>query len=363
MTCLSEKGINVNEQDYYGWIPLHYAAETGNLGILQTLIGKGANTNNRNLMGESAFNIAESKSNKEVCDYLISINADTTVVKFPVLVGEFMGQNLPGTTPEIFAQGIVSSKHFHHAPVVFSPGGDLAVWPNDKPIPGSGYTESDLFFSRRINNTWTYPQPLPFTSSIEEGEPFFSSDGKRLYFLSRRTRPEGGERTKENIWYVEVYEDSFSEPSLFDETINRNEMHWQFSIDSKSNVYIGSSQSGGYGQNDVYVSRYVNGSYQPAENLSKVINTEAAEFNPIISKAGDFIIFTRMGSDVNGLFISKMQSGGSWSKPHSMNDIVFGNAMCSMLSPDEKYLFFLGRENENQGIYWVDIEDYIKNVK
>jgi ankyrin repeat protein len=363
VSWLTEKGFNVNEQDYYGWTPLHYAAETGNLEILQTLIDKGANTNSRNLMGESAFNIAESKSNQEVCDYLNSINADAIAVKLPVLKGKFMGQSLPKSTLEIFAKGIVSSKHFHHSPVAFSPAGDLAVWPNDKPIPGTGYTESDLYYSRYINDIWTYPQPMPFTTHIEEGEPFFSSDGKRLYFLSRRTRPEGGERTKENIWYVEVYEDDFSDPVIFDDTINSNEMHWQFSIDSRNNVYIGSSQSGGYGQNDIYLFRYVEGSYKPVENIGEVINTAAAEFNPIISIAGDFLIFTRMGSDVNGLFISKKQSDETWSKPHSMNDIVFENAMCSLLSPDEKYLFFLGRENENQGIFWVDVEDYIKNVK
>ena len=150
---LLEKGFNVNEQDYYGWNSLHYAAETGKLQILQTLIDKGANINSRNLMGESAFNIAESKSNQEICDFMALINADTSAVKFPLLQGEFMGQNLPGATPEIFARGIVSSKHFHHTPVAFSPCGNLAVWPNSKPIPGTGYTESDLFFSRRFDNT------------------------------------------------------------------------------------------------------------------------------------------------------------------------------------------------------------------
>ncbi|MFC1898108.1 ankyrin repeat domain-containing protein [Candidatus Cloacimonadota bacterium] len=360
---LCEKGFKVNERDYYGWVPLHYAAESGDLEIVKTLVEKGANTNLRNLMGESAFNIANINTNIVICDYLKEINADTSEIQFTELKGDYLGQELPESTPEVFALGLVSSKHFHHSPVAFSPDGNLAVWPSDKPIPGTGYTEGDLYFSRQMNDVWTYPQAMPFTSTIEEGEPFFSADGKRLYFLSRRTTPAGGERTKENIWFVEVYEDDFSDPVYFNQTVNSNEMHWQFSFDNNENVYIGSSQSGGFGQNDIYVCRFENGEYLPAENLGNVINTLAAEFNPIISRNGDFLIFTRMGSDVNGLFISFKKNTGNWTQPHSMRDLTLENTNCALLSPDEKYLFFLGNENGNQGIYWVDIGKYIKTLK
>ncbi|MDP8200533.1 MAG: ankyrin repeat domain-containing protein [Candidatus Tenebribacter burtonii] len=360
---LCDKGFAVNEPDLYGWTPLHYAAESGNFDVVKALVDKGANIDKRNLMGESAFNITVSKSNNEITDYLKSIDADVSDVQFPELKGDYLGQELPGITPEIFARGIVSSKHFHHTPVAFSPDGSIAVWPNHKPIQGTGYTEGDLYFSRRINTVWGYPQPMPFTSNIEEGEAIFSADGRRLYFVSRRTEPLGGDRTKENIWYVEVYEDGFSDPIKFDEIVNSNEMHWQISLDAENNVYIGSSQSGGLGQNDIYFFKKENDDYLPAENLGIPINTEAAEFNPIVSKAGDLIIFTRIGSEVNGLFISKKQVDGSWSEPHSMNDILPENALGALLSPDEKYMFFLARENENQGIYWVEIEEYIKNVK
>jgi len=204
---------------------------------------------------------------------------------------------------------------------------------------------------------------MPFTSYIEEGEPFFSPDGKRLYFMSRRSTPDGGERVKENIWYVEVLENGFSDPIFFNEMINRNEMHWQFSFDNNKDLFFGSSQSGGYGQNDIYLSRYEADEYLPVENLGDVINTDAAEFNPIISKTGNFLIFTRMGGVNDGLFISKKDSEGNWSNPHSMNDLVFDNAMGAMLSPEEKYLFFLGREGEDQGIYWVDIREYIEELE
>ena len=360
---LCEKKFAINEKDYYGWTPLHYAAENGNLQIFKTLIENGADADLRNSIGETAFNIAQSKSNKNICNYLQEAMVDISDVHFPKFTGDYMGQNLPGNKPKVFALGVVSSKHFHHSPVAFSPDGNLAIWPNDKPIPGTGYTESDLFYSRRIDNSWTYPQPIPFTSDLEEGEPFFSVDGKRIYFISTRSTSEGGDRIKENIWYVEVYEDGFSSPSYFDRSVNSNEMHWQFSIDEKDNVYIGSSQSGGFGQNDIYVCRNENGEYLPAENLGDIINTSAAEFNPIISDSGDYLIFTRIGSYVNGLFISFKQEDGSWTEPHSMNDITLENSNCAMLSPDEKFIFFLARENENQGIYWVRIDDYINALK
>jgi hypothetical protein len=48
---------------------------------------------------------------------------------FPVLEGSYLGQKPPGTTPEVFAPGIISvQENFEHSAAVFSPDGSEVYW-------------------------------------------------------------------------------------------------------------------------------------------------------------------------------------------------------------------------------------------
>lgn len=212
---LIEKQFAVDEPDIFEWTPLHYAAERGHKEVIKKLLESAADVNKRNLKGESAYNIAVKKGEKETAKILVDGGASQNPAEFPRLKGEYFGQKKPGEKPELFARGIVSDKEFSHSPVVFSPDGQEVYWPSSVEIPGTGYTRGIILHSKKKNGYWQMPEKASFSEDKGDGEPFFSIDGKRLYFISRRPFSGEGEPIDENIWYVECADEGWSEPFPF----------------------------------------------------------------------------------------------------------------------------------------------------
>jgi len=66
-----------------------------------------------------------------------------------------------------------------------------------------------------------------------------------------------------------------------------------------------------------------------------------------------------------GLYISFKQKDGSWTEAISLGNPIneSGRSLCSTLSPDGKYLFYLGNQDGISGIYWVSIEQIIEDLR
>ncbi len=95
-----------------------------------------------------------------------------------------------------------------------------------------GYSVSRLLVSRQQDGRWGYPRIAPFTGEGRDGDvPFFSPDGKRLYFMSRRPLPPADESSGEHIWYMARQGDGWAEARPVDDAVNRLPHHWQFSVD------------------------------------------------------------------------------------------------------------------------------------
>jgi ankyrin repeat protein len=354
---LVDAGLSVNEADNYGWFPLHYAGEEGHTDAASALLDHGADINARNLCGETAHDRATAGDHQETARLLAGRGADTGDPRFPRLEGPYMGQEPPGDKPELFARGIVSSIRTLHTPIVFSSAGNDAYWPESVPIPGTGYTRGVIFYSRVENGAWTRPERVAFnTPDDHNGDPCLSPDGNRLFFLSSRPLEPGGSSRGENIWFVDRAASGWSEPKPVGDAVNSVDLHWQISVAGNGNLYFGSSEGGGYGQNDVYVSRPVDGEYQAPENLGAAVNTDAPEFSPYIAPDESYLLFTRVteGGDT-GLFFSRRGQDGSWSYAVKMDPPVNSGSgeLCPVVSPDGRYLFFLSRRNNTAGVYWI----------
>lgn len=92
--------------------------------------------------------------------------------EFPVLTGKYFGQKLPGTVPEVFAPGIVSTKDMAHSPLVISQDGNDIAWfvlDNDNTPP-----QDKIYYTREINGVWTEPKFIITNTSEVIYDMYFS---------------------------------------------------------------------------------------------------------------------------------------------------------------------------------------------
>jgi ankyrin repeat protein len=351
---LLDEGFDVNERDRYGRVPLHYAAELGREDVAQTLIDRGADIDARSLSGESAYNTAQAVERPAMARFLAAAGASTEARRFPVLEGPYMGQTPPaaGAEPVPFALDIVSTHRFQHGTIAFSPDGTEAYWSTEYALPDSGYSYGMIYFSEIVDGRWTEPAPAPFSVPRQGDDvPIFAPDGQKLYFLSTRTTEGEEGRQAERIWYVTRTADGWSEPQIIEGGPNTLDLHWSFSVAANGNIYTP-------GDDDIHVSRLVDGVYQPPENLGAPVNSETGEGMPYIAPDESYLVFQRSRHEDNvgylDLWIAFKDESGDWMDPVHLPVSTEAHEICPLMSPDGKYLFFNSSRLGNDDNYWVD---------
>jgi ankyrin repeat protein len=277
LKSLVKKGFDPDFKDKDGWTPLHYAASQGKLEMIEYLIKIGVDKNHRNLKGETAYNLAVFREFPSAAEKLIKLGVDSSAPEFPGLKGQYMGQEPPGDKPKMFLPGIVSGHYIQHSAVVFSPDGKQACWTEQFPPREKGYASSGVMMMKMINGKWTYPEKLLFMKS----EPFFSPDGKRLYFISVKPLPGKSRGGKENIWYMEKTGSGWSEPKPVDDAVNSMRLHWVFSLDKRGNLYFAD-------QNRIFYAKNDKGKFKKPVDISVLYkNPTLKGFCPFISPDGE----------------------------------------------------------------------------
>jgi ankyrin repeat protein len=356
--ALLARGHPAGEKNMYGLTPLHIAAENGRLAFVAFLVRNGASMEESSVQGMTALHFAQESGHDSVAMRLVDLGASDQPPVFPELRGAWLGQPEPGDSPEQFALGIVSGHGFNseHSPAAFSPDGTEVYW--TKAFRGP------VLFSRLEDGRWTKPRPAPFVSEYGEGEPIFSPDGERLYFLSMRPLEPGAEPGDENIWYVVRERDGWSEPRPLGSAVNDFDLHWLFSITEAGTLYFSSVREGGYGSRDIYRSHRVNGVHQPPENLGPVINTDGGEHTPFIAPDESYLIFASTAHGrAEGMFhfvISYRETDGGWSEPQALDHITapVNDPLCPLITPDAKFMFFIGSGD----IWWTGAE-FIREMR
>jgi hypothetical protein len=278
---------------------------------------------------------------------LLIFSTCTHQSNFPVLKGPYLGQKPPGLVPELFAPDLLSVGG-DEANITFTPDGMeccYTLW-----TPGwyseSPFQQMFIFYSRMENGRWTEPKELPFNSDRKEIYPFFSPDGKRLYYTSGRI---GSQR----IMFVEKSNREWCDPK---------EVSLQafgfISVASNGNLYFVTEDPEIEGPYNyfMYKSCYKNGKYLFPERLSNAINDEGC-FRPYIAPDESYIIFDRDHSDNNlgnegeeDLYISFRDKNGEWTKAKNMGTGINTKYRDkrAFVSFDGKYLFFASSRIETK---------------
>jgi ankyrin repeat protein/SAM-dependent methyltransferase len=355
ITLLLDKGYDAAAADRFGWTPLHYAARDGRVEAARALVERGAPIDAHTTMGQTAYNIAQERKTEAVSAFLAAKGADRSEIRFPLLEGDYLGQKPPGDKPELFGPGIVSSIWGLHSTAVFSPDGNEVYWAPMMTFPGEVYSRGGLLMMKRVDGRWTPPAWASFSGpSGNDDVPFFSADGKRLHFISRRPLPGESLRGSERIWFVDRTPGGWSEPRPLDPNVNSMNMHWEFSLDKKGNVYFAGNAPGGLGLNDIYVARFVDGKYERPVNAGPPVNSAAGEECPFIAPDGSYLLFSRQYD----LWVSFRGTDGAWSEPVNLGLGVNSPSveLCPIVTADGEYLFFLSQRDGESHAYWVRAE-------
>jgi len=256
----------------------------------------------------------------------------------PKCIGPYLGQKPPGMTPEIFAPGIVSTC-LDELNSVFSPDGQEFYFC----VRNMG--ASSLFVMKSVRGIWGRPEPLPFAGMYDDIDVSLSPDGQRLFFCSNRPVAGGGSpKADYDIWMSERRGTTWGPPKHLGDAVNSPRDDF-YPVVTKSRTLYFNSQRAGPGTNDIYMCRWADGKYAPAEKLGPEINSENREFDAFVAPDESFIIFTsqRPEEDRFGdLYISFKSPSGNWTPARNMGKDInavgpeFGTAM----SPDGKFLFF-----------------------
>ncbi|SDD28559.1 WD40-like Beta Propeller Repeat [Mucilaginibacter pineti] len=221
-------------------------------------------------------------------------------------------------------------------PVAFKPvnmGPEINTT-NDEYLPVATADESQLIFTRKINNnedfyksikangkwqTATYLSDFINTEKYNEGAQSISQDGKYLFFTGCN-RPDGMGRC--DIYISQKKGDDWSKPIDLTSPVNTTGWEAQPSISADGRtLYFVSNRNGGYGGYDIWKSKLTDKGWGEPENMGPNINTAYNEQSPFIHADDSTFYFSSSGWPGLGnkdLFVSRLGKDGKWQKPENL---------------------------------------------
>lgn len=249
---------------------------------------------------------------------------------------------------------------------------------------------------------WTAPEMLdaPISTVYEDVEPVINATGDKLYFTSRRPgyrwwgisflspfmdvfrvvntlsinklgRTFFGGLGLADIYVSYWIDGAWSEPRSLNDVAGEPPINTPFhdhclffSTDGKEAFWT-STRPGGFGENDIWSSRLVDGRWTEPENLGPNVNGPGSEHSPIPTPDGRSLYVTAARSDGFGdddIYITTRGVDGAWGPLINLGPIVNGpgDDRCAVWTPDLKiFLFDSVREGGygSRDVWWVYFKD------
>lgn len=264
----------------------------------------------------------------------------------------------PDTSPQTFLPGIVSKDSVDFGSA-FSPDQQSFYFAR------SENKRSAIYVTHWNGSNWSTPQKMAFNElNSSAADPAFAPDGK-LYFISDRRKDASGNTADYDIWFVAPLPNGdWTKPENL-KNVNSDSDEYYVSFARNGNLYFSSARKGGFGEEDIYVSKLIEGVYTTPQNLGATINTEKSEYDPGIAPNEDFIVFASSGRpDGLGkadLYVSKTDNTRQWQKARNLGKPFSTSTRdyCPYCSPDTKYFFF----SSEGDVKWVEVSGVMRKVK
>jgi len=253
----------------------------------------------------------------------------------------YNGQEFPGRTPAIFAQGIISVENVNTHALVYSPDYKMILF--------SRYPDRTSYLINIENGKWSKPAGAPFFGK----EVSFSPDGNRIYFYHEAF-----------IFYIEKTETGWSETRKLPSTVNdeNNGQYYPCMVNSGS-LYF--SRNPKWNEGRIMYSEFRDGNFLKAVDLGAPVN-EGGASHAWIAPDESYMLFNspREGSYTqNDIWVSFRNFDKTWGNPINAGEVINSGAdaiLCPTVSPDGKYLFFtrlkFGEKANTGYVYWVSFE-------
>ena len=240
-----------------------------------------------------------------------------------------ISQSIPEAGVLILVQGTKGTVWFDDLSLTVSEGGSMTMSKTEEALPKPSEDEQ----ANRINT-------LGWQDSV-----FISPDGQELYFaylpyvqkdfmnlyfgkisekdIKSRGPIRTGSHGKMNFETYKVVRNrdgSWSRPVNLNINSTYSLYSAKLSFDGKELYYALRDNPGGYGADDIYVSkRLPDWNWSPPENLGPNINTKFREDTPCLTSDGKTLYFARNKGETYGWEIWVSQRGkGEWSKPEKL---------------------------------------------
>ena len=206
-------------------------------------------------------------------------------------------------------------------------------------------SQEDLYLSLNRNGVWETAYPLPINTLENEGAVSISPDQMTLVFTACN-RIDG-------FGSCDIYMSYKQDNGVWGEPVNIggeiNTINWEsqpcFSADGNY-LYFVSNRYGGFGGNDIWRSRFVDGYFSDPENLGPFINTKYDEMSPFLHSDNVTLYFASEGHVGFGdfdLFISRrINSEQQWMKVNNLGYPVnsYKSQTSLVVGPDGETAYF-----------------------
>ena len=245
----------------------------------------------------------------------------------------------PLPEPAVFAAGEVSTGDFESHPA-FTPDGNTLYYLKAAP----NFSFWTMVVSRYENGKWQPAEVVPWSGQYRDADPFVTADGRRMYFIS--DRPVDGKPKEDlDIWMVERQDAAWGAPKHLDAPVNSDGNEWFPTEAADGTLYFGSDRDGGLGKTDLYRCRREGDGYAAAENLGPNVNSAFDEFEPLINADQSMLVFMASGRPEGkgggDLYISRFVDG-AWEPARNLGEPINSRALeiAPKISPDGRWFFY-----------------------
>jgi hypothetical protein len=274
---------------------------------------------------------------------LIVSGSQAQQLDFPVFKGSYLGQKPPGTRPELFAPGIISTGlHDDYGPAISKDGKEIYFRIYGKPHP-------IICVVQYVDGKWRKPEVAPFSGQYADGGFVFSKDGNRIYFESDRPLDNRGEPKDTDIWVVERNDNGWNEPRNLGMPVNGPNDEYLGCVSDDHTLYftVRKREADGKFSFIHYASKMRENEYSQPEKLPYPFNSDYFQTAPVFSPDETYAIFASSGRNdgcgQEDLYVTFKKKNGEWTEPINLGVQVNSKSTdwFPSFSPDGQYLFFV----------------------